>query len=198
MAKYEAKTFDIPELDGISKKTIEEHLGLYEGYVKNFNTIQDEIEKLGPDSYSAKEARRRMGFEFDGMRNHEYYFSLFEGGAKDMPSDSALATALSDAFESQEKWLEYFKGSVAKTRGVGWAILSYDTHAGELLNYWVDEQHLGHLTGVQPIITLDMWEHSYCIDYPPSEKGKYIDAFFRNVNWETAAQWFDEVKSKQI
>lgn len=196
MATFEPLTFEIPDLDGISKQTIEEHIGLYEGYVKNTNKIAELIESGSVDEYALKEARRRLAFEFDGMRNHEYYFGLFEGGPQEL-EDSPLAEALDDQFGSFDEWLEYFKGDLAKTRGVGWAILGYDMHTGQLLNYWVDEQHLGHLTGVQPIVTLDMWEHSYCIDYPPSEKGKYIDAFFRNINWETAAEWFEDVETEE-
>lgn len=193
MATYEPRTFEIPDLDGISKQTIEEHLGLYEGYVKHTNKISDLIESDSVDEYALKEARRRLGFEFDGMRNHEYYFALFEGGSNEL-EDSPLLSAIADEFGSFDEWLDYFKGNLAKTRGVGWAMLGYDMHTDQLIHYWIDEQHFGHLTGVQPIITLDMWEHSYCIDYPPSEKGKYIDAFFRNINWETAAGWYDEVK----
>ncbi|MEX0934922.1 MAG: Fe-Mn family superoxide dismutase [Candidatus Paceibacterota bacterium] len=194
MATYTPREFEIPELDGISQKTIKEHLGLYQGYVTNTNKIQELIDSGDVDDYALKETQRRLAFEFDGMRNHEYYFSLFEGGSKKL-EDSPLLSKIDDQFGLFDDWLEYFKGSVAKTRGVGWAMLSYDTHTDQLLNYWVDEQHLGHLTGVQPIITLDMWEHSYCMDYAPSEKGQYIDAFFENINWETAAGWYDEVKN---
>lgn len=193
---YEAKSFEIPTLEGISEKTIKEHLGLYEGYVKNTNKIAQLVEEADKhDTYALKEAKRRLAFEFDGMRNHEYYFGLLARGASDPNEESALYEAISQEFGSFTKWLEGFKGRVAKTRGVGWAILGYDTHTDQLLNYWVDEQHLGHLTGVQPIVALDMWEHSYAMDYAPSEKSEYIEAFFRNISWSQAEEWFEEVKT---
>jgi Fe-Mn family superoxide dismutase len=192
MDKYMPKEFTIPELDGISRKAIEEHLKLYQGYVKNTNHILELLESPADhDSYAFKEAQHHLGFEFDGMRNHEYYFGSFVGGAKELP-DSALAKKIIATFGSIDKWREYFQDSLATTRGIGWAMLGLDTHTDQLINYWVDEQHLGHLTGVQPLVALDMWEHSYLFDYTPGEKGQYIDAFFRNLNWETVARWYDE------
>jgi Fe-Mn family superoxide dismutase len=191
---YEAKTFNIPSLDGISEQTIEEHLKLYEGYVKHVNKISElMMEPSKHDEYALKEARRRLAFEFDGMRNHEYYFSSFEDKANELPSDSSLYRAF-EPLGGFEAWLENFKKYLVTTRGVGWAMLGYDTQAERLVSYWVDEQHLGHLTGIQPIVALDMWEHSYCLDYPPSKKGEYIEAFFRNLNWQKPLEWFEQAQ----
>lgn len=188
---YEIKSFDIPELKGISKTTTEEHLKLYEGYVKHTNLILDELNKESENSYAKSEMQRRFAFEFDGMRNHEYYFSSFEGGAKELPEESKLKEKISEDFGSFDSWLENFK-SLAKTRGVGWAILYYDQKNNKLLNTWVDEQHLGHLTSCQPIVALDMWEHSFVADYQPSGKGQYIEDYFANLNWEMIESNFIE------
>lgn len=189
MKNYEPKKFNIPELKGISQKSIEEHLKLYEGYVKFTNSILEEVKKLSEDPrgpsehlYAITEMERRFGFEFDGMRNHEYYFSSFEGGPNPLVDGSDLKLAIEKEWGSFEKWLALFK-TLAKTRGVGWAILYYDPLSEKLLNAWVDEQHLGHLTGLSPVIALDMWEHSYVGDYWSSGKGQYIDDFFTNLNW---------------
>ena len=188
MNTYEPKQFAISELKGISAKNIEEHLKLYAGYVSNTNNLLLEIDKLSsnpsPDEhiYAITEMQRRFSFEFDGMRNHEYYFSSFEGGSKEL-SDGDLKSAIEKEWGSFEKWRSLFK-VLAKTRGVGWAILYYDPIADRLLNGWVDEQHLGILTGLKPVLCLDMWEHSFVADYQPSGKGQYIDDFFENLNWE--------------
>ena len=80
------------------------------------------------------------------------------------------------------------------TRGVGWAILFYDKQSGQLLNQWVDEHHLGQLVSTSPILCLDMWEHAYLYDYPTSEKKKYIDAFFENLNWEVIEENFKKAQ----
>jgi Fe-Mn family superoxide dismutase len=173
---FEEKKFNIPTLKGISAKTIEEHLKLYAGYVKNTNEL------LGGEEYN-----RRFPFEFNGMRNHEIYFSHFEGGPKPLSDDSEFAKAGFD--------LEKFK-AIALTRGVGWAIVYYDPISEQLIHSWVDEQHLGQLNGCEMILALDMWEHSYVADYQPSGKKQYIEDFFANLNWDFVEKKFEEAISK--
>jgi Fe-Mn family superoxide dismutase len=184
---YTAKEFKInKDLKGISAKTIEEHLKLYAGYVKHTNLILEKISELSEDTeknlYTIGELKRRLGFEFGGMRNHEYYFSQFEGEAKSINTESKLYTKISTQWGSYEKWLTEFK-TLAMTRGIGWAILYYDEANDNLINTWVGEQHEGHLTGLKPVLALDMWEHSYMLDVVPSQKKEYVEAFFENVNW---------------
>ena len=187
MTKFEAKKFEIGNLVGISPKTIEEHIKLYEGYVKHANLILEEIEKRdgkAEEQYLLNEARRRFGFEFDGMRNHEVYFDLLSGGASAI-SDGALKSAIEAEWGSFDNWLAAFK-RIALTRGIGWAILYHDPVSGKLLNAWIDEQHLGQLTGCKQVVALDMWEHSFVADYLPSGKTKYVEDFFANLNWKKA------------
>jgi Fe-Mn family superoxide dismutase len=194
MEKFEVKKFNIPTLKGISEKNIEEHLKLYEGYVKHTNLILEEISNRDPekDSYAISEMQRRFAFEFDGMRNHEIYFSSFEDGSKEI-SESDLKNKITETWGSFENWLSRFK-TVAKTRGIGWAILYYDKNSDRLLNAWIDEQHLGHLNGCTPILALDMWEHSFVSDYYPSGKGTYIEDFFENLNWQVIENNFNNCK----
>ena len=186
MHKYEEQKFSIPELEGISKRTIEEHLKLYAGYVKHTNLIADKIEEYRSDSeknaYVIGELQRRLGFEFNGMRNHEYYFKSLENGSFPI-SDGDLKKAIMTEFGSYETWLATFK-AIGMTRGIGWAILYYDPDVKKLVHAWIEEQHLGQLNGLRYILGLDMWEHSYMLDYAPSEKKKYVDAFFANLNWK--------------
>jgi Fe-Mn family superoxide dismutase len=187
MTPYVEQKFDIPELKGISKRSIEEHLKLYAGYVKHANLILQKISEYMADSeknaYVLGELQRRFGFEFNGMRNHEYYFRAFEGGAKPLPADSQLKAAIERQAPSFDAWLQGFK-AIAMTRGIGWAMLYYDRETKQLTHAWVEEQHLGQLNGAQQIVGLDMWEHSFMLDYAPSEKKKYVEAFFENLNWE--------------
>ncbi|MDQ5971242.1 MAG: superoxide dismutase, Fe-Mn family [Patescibacteria group bacterium] len=187
METFTQKTFAIPELAGISAKNIEEHLKLYAGYVKFSNQIQSDMQELLKDSeknaYIIGEMNRRFAFEFNGMRNHEYYFASFVGGAKNLADDSKLKAELTNQYGSFENWLARFKAT-AMTRGIGWAMLYHDKKTNKLLTSWVDEQHLGQLNGCQVILALDMWEHAYVYDYPTSEKKKYVEAFFTNLNWE--------------
>ena len=168
--QFEEKKFNIPKLKGISEKTIEEHLKLYSGYVKNANELLEE-----------KEYNRRFPFEFNGMRNHEIYFSHFEGGSTPLTTSGPLVQA---GFN-----LEKFK-AIALTRGVGWAMLVWDPISKQLLNNWVDEQHLGQLNSCIPILALDMWEHSFVADYQPSGKKNYVEDFFANLNWQNVEKNF--------
>ncbi len=187
--QYTALTFDIPELDGISRETIDEHIGLYNGYVKHVNLIREKIEAYSHDpennNYAIGEMQRRLGFEFGGMRNHEYYFTQFEGGAKALP-ESKLKELIEREWGNIETWQARFE-KIAMTRGVGWAMMYHDPHTDQLVQTWVDEQHLGQLADLDIVLALDMWEHSYMRDYVPSKKKEYVDAFFRNLNWEVVA-----------
>lgn len=186
---YTPKTFDIPELTGISRASIDEHLKLYQGYVKHVNLIHEKIEALSADmeqnGYDIAEMQRRLGFEWGGMRNHEYYFSQFEGGAKELP-DGTLKQKIEKQWGDVETWLARFK-TIAATRGVGWAMLYHDPQTGNLVQTWVDEQHLGQLVDLDIVLALDMWEHSYMLDVPPSRKKEYIENFFNNLNWAVVA-----------
>jgi Fe-Mn family superoxide dismutase len=185
--------FNIPVLKGISAKTIEEHLKLYSGYVKNANAIVERISELSKDSekniYLIGELFRRFSFEYNGIRNHEVYFNSLSGGPKPLTDGSELSKALIETCGSVEIFLMGFK-NIAMTRGVGWAVLWYDKKDKRLLASWVDEQHLGQLNGCEMILALDMWEHSFVADYLPSGKKQYVEDFFANLNWEVCEQNF--------
>lgn len=183
MNKFNEIKFNIPALKGISAKTIEEHLKLYSGYVNNLNTIHEIVENQANPEYARREAFRRQGFEFGGMRNHEIYFSSLEGGSKVLSADSPLYKKIVEWTGTFDVFMTIFK-NLATTRGVGWAMLGYDKKTDRLIQYWVDEQHMGHLPEVQIILALDMWEHSFVADYQPSGKKNYVEDFFQNLNWE--------------
>ncbi|KKQ88248.1 MAG: Manganese and iron superoxide dismutase [Parcubacteria group bacterium GW2011_GWF2_38_8] len=197
MKKFEEMKFNIGELKGISTKNIEEHLKLYAGYVKNANAVIEKISELVSDSekniYLLGELFRRFSFEYNGMRNHEIYFDSLSGEAKPLSENGKLGQALIETFGSVEIFIAGFK-NIAMARGIGWAVLWYDKKDKRLLVSWVDEQHLGQLQDCTPIIALDMWEHAYIYDYSSSEKKKYIEAFFENLNWEAAEKNFVKVK----
>jgi Fe-Mn family superoxide dismutase len=187
---YEAKQFNIPELNGISQETIDLHLGLYQGYVKHVNLINDKIRAFGTDmennAYAIAEMQRRLGFEFGGMRNHEYYFEQFEDGVESL-KDGKLKEMIEKQWGTVENWYGGFV-NIAMTRGVGWAMLYIDRSTNQLVQTWVDEQHLGQLADLDIVLALDMWEHSFMRDYLPSSKKDYVTAFFNNLNWEVVAR----------
>lgn len=191
---YEAKTFTIPELDGISKKSVDEHIGLYQGYVKNFNAISALLREYAEDTekhaHALSELIRRRSFEFDGMRLHELYFTQFEGGAQELQSGS-----FKDALEKEYHTLEYFTAmfkAIGNMRGPGWAMLYYDPVGKQFLTGFSGEQHQGHFATLPIILALDVWEHAFLLDYGATGKAKYLDAFFKNLNWAVVDKRFVE------
>jgi Fe-Mn family superoxide dismutase len=179
--KYEARTFNLPELKGLSKKQIDLHLSLYEGYVKHANLIMEKLEEMREkdaegNAYAMAEIRRRFGFEFDGMRMHEYYFEQFEGEKGGNP-ESGLAKAAAERY------------------GSGWVVVYWDQVGKTLHTAWVNDHEIGQLGGCPVIVALDLWEHAYMVDYLPSQKKDYIDAFFDNFNWTVAEARFDKASA---
>lgn len=183
---YPAKTFSIPTLEGISAKAIEEHIGLYQGYVKNFNAISALLPEYAKESeknaHALSELIRRRSFEFDGMRLHELYFAQLEGGAKALNPDSPLAQQLAKEYMKAEHIEPYLK-AIGNMRGPGWAILYWDPEAKQFLAGFAGEQHQGHFATLPIVLALDVWEHAFLLDYGAQGKAKYIDAFFKNLNW---------------
>ena len=193
MKTFTPKTFNIATLKGISTKTVEDHLKLYAGYVKNTNLILQKIEDLSKDSeknaYELAEVQRRFGFEYDGMRNHEIYFASLSDGAKAISSEGELYKSIEHVWGSFDAWLLRFK-AIAMSRGIGWAILYLDKAEKYLMNAYVEDHQMGQLTGCTPILCLDMWEHAYIADYAPGGKKDYVDDFFVNLNWEVVEKNF--------
>jgi len=193
MSAYEARQFTIPKLEGISEESIKQHIGLYEGYVKNFNAIASKLVEYAADSeknaHALSELIRRKSFEFDGMRLHEYYFEQFEGGAKELDKNSALAQAFEKEYKSY--FNEYFK-AIGNMRGPGWAMLYFDPMHKEFQAGFAGEQHQGHFVSLPIILAMDVWEHAFLLDYGAAGKAKYIDAFFKNLNWSVIEKRFAE------
>ncbi len=194
--QYTERTFNIPDLEGISKKSVDEHVGLYQGYVKGFNAISEFIESLLSDpeknSLPIGELRRRHSFEFDGMKLHELYFPQFEGGAQALSADSALAKAVTAHWGSTDAAVQRLR-QTGMMRGPGWSVLYYNPESRHFHMSFIGEQHIGHLATLPIVVALDVWEHAYLLDYGAQGKGKYIDAFFKNLNWSVIENRFTSI-----
>lgn len=182
---YQAKDFgSLIGMEGFSETLLKNHFTLYQGYVTNTNKLVDLLAtmlkegRVGTPEYS--ELKRRMGFEFNGMRLHEYYFGNL-GGKAPLSKSGKLAKALAENFGSVEAWEKDFRATGAM-RGIGWAILYQDNATGSLFNQWINEHEVGHFAGGTPILVMDVFEHAFITDYG-LKRADYIDAFFRNINW---------------
>jgi len=183
---YTAKDYNnLIGMEGFSETILKNHFTLYQGYVTNTNKLVDLLAamvkegKISTPEYS--ELKRRMGFEFNGMRLHEYYFDNLDGKGV-LDKSSKLGRKLTEDFGSYEAWEGDFKGT-GKMRGIGWAILYQDNITGKLLNQWINEHETGHLAGCIPLLVMDVFEHAFITDYG-LRRPDYIEAFFKNINWE--------------
>ncbi len=190
---YTEKKFELSNLKGLSEKQISEHLKLYAGYVKNTNSLLEKISKLrneeNGDPYVLAELKRRLGFEWNGMRLHEFYFEEFGGDG--VISGGELKNALSDEFGNYESWLSDIKNT-ALQRGIGWALLCKDTETGKLFNTWIGDHDIGHLAETKILLALDIWEHAFLLDYIPAQRKEYIEAFFSNLKWSIIEKRFSK------
>jgi superoxide dismutase, Fe-Mn family len=192
MKVYKPKSFNLSGLNGISDKTLEMHFKLYEGYVTNTNTLTERIAailsdgKVDQDEMPAySELTRRLGFEYNGMVLHEYYFgNMKKDGGGEAGRGSKFREAVERSFPSYEIWKTDFS-SVGKMRGVGWAISYLDPAAGTVSNHWVELHETGNIAGFVPVLVMDVWEHAFLLDYKPAERSKYIEAFLSNVDWDS-------------
>jgi len=188
---YTARQFNLSNLKGISDHTLEIHFKLYEGYVKETNKLTEKISEFISDgnvdqeempAYS--ELTRRLGFEYNGMVLHEYYFDNLKsgGGIGDPEKSSQFVKAAESTFGSYDIWKADFVG-IGKMRGVGWAICNQNPANGRISNHWITLHETGNVAGFNPILVMDVWEHAFLLDYKPAERPKYIEAFFSNINW---------------
>lgn len=185
---YEAKDYSkLIGMEGFSDTLLNNHFTLYKGYATNTNKVIDILAALLKDGKTATpeyaELKRRLGWEFNGMRLHEYYFENL-GGKSALDKEGKLGKLIAGNFGSYDAWLQDFKGT-ATMRGIGWTILYQDAIGGKLFNQWVNEHDVGHPAGCQPVLILDVFEHAFLTDYG-LKRADYIEVFLKNINWAAA------------
>jgi Fe-Mn family superoxide dismutase len=185
---YMAKDYSkLIGMEGFSPTLLNNHFTLYQGYVNNTNKLIDALAAMLKEGKTATpeyaELKRRFGWEFDGMRLHEYYFENL-GGKSRLVKSGVLGKMIEASFGSYEAWEADFKATGAM-RGIGWVVMYYDVPACRLFNAWINEHDGGHLAGCQPILVMDVFEHAYMTDYG-LKRADYIAAFFKNIDWKAA------------
>jgi len=194
-----AKTFPSfqKDLDGISKRTMDEHYKLYQGYVNKYNEIMTKIEALTADDYKAanptyshvRELKVELARAIGGVKNHELYFDHL--GGKGGTPGAALAAQIEKDFGAFDKWLTDFKATAVAARG--WAFLAWDREYGRLFNMIGDEQFSFPVWNAVPILALDVFEHAFFIDFGTA-KATYIEKFFANLDWNDVEKRLAEAK----
>ena len=182
---YTAKDYNkLIGMEGFSETLLKNHFTLYQGYVTNTNKLADTLAQMLKEGKAATpeyaELKRRFGWEFNGMRLHEYYFENL-GGKVGLDKNGKLAKKMAEVFGTYEEWEKDFRG-VGAMRGIGWAVLYQDTASGKLFNCWINEHDVGHLAGCNPVLIMDVFEHAFMTDYG-LKRADYIEAFFKNISW---------------
>jgi Fe-Mn family superoxide dismutase len=196
---YELKNFEhLLGTKGFSDQLLKNHFTLYQGYIANTNKLAEALimllkeGKIGTPEFA--ELKRRFGWEFNGMRLHEYYFGNMIKGGSELNKDSKLFKKVVEDFGSYENWEKDFKAT-GTMRGIGWVVLYYDQMTGRLFNVWINEHDVGHLSGTTPILIMDIFEHAFMIDYG-LKRADYIEAFFKAIDWSVVANRFDNATKK--
>jgi Fe-Mn family superoxide dismutase len=182
---YMAKDYGkLVGMTGFSETLLKNHFTLYQGYVANTNKVLDALAQMAAEGKTSApeyaELKRRLGWEWNGMRLHELYFENL-GGKAPLAAGGRLAKKLAESFGSVEAWEKDFRATGAM-RGVGWAVLYEDSATGRLVNFWVNEHDAGHPAGGRPLLVMDVFEHAFMIDYG-LKRVDYIEAFFKNIHW---------------
>ena len=182
---YVAKDYaQLIGMEGFSETLLKNHFTLYQGYVTNTNKVIDTLAQMLKDDKAGTpefaELKRRLGWEFNGMRLHEYYFENL-GGKEAIKKDGKLAKKLAEDFGSYELWEKEFR-AMGAMRGIGWVILYQDVTNGRLINFWINEHDVSHPAGCTPLLIMDVFEHAFMVDYG-LKKADYIGAFFKNIDW---------------
>ncbi|PIR74835.1 MAG: superoxide dismutase [Candidatus Magasanikbacteria bacterium CG10_big_fil_rev_8_21_14_0_10_47_10] len=184
--KYTAKDYSgLLGTQGFSDNQLNVHFKLYEGYVANTNKVIEQLEalsKAGDFGPAYAELKRRFGWEFDGMRMHEYYFDNMSKEIKEMDASGKFAALVAERYGSVDAWRADFVATGAM-RGIGWAVCALDEKTNILHNAWVNEHDAGQLAGAKPLLVMDVFEHAFVFDYG-MKRAEYIDAFMNAVNWE--------------
>lgn len=183
---YLAKNYNhLLGMEGFSNTLLKNHFTLYQGYVTQTNRLMETLDRMlkegktGSPEYA--ELKRRLGWEFNGMRLHEYYFENL-GGKEGIDPSGKLFKKISEEFGGYDAWEKDFRAT-GMMRGIGWAVLYQDSVSGRLFNFWINEHEGGHPSGCNPLLILDVFEHAFMIDYG-LKRADYIEAFFKNINWK--------------
>lgn len=192
---HELKSFDhLLGTEGFSDQILKNHFTLYQGYINNTNKLIDSLDALVKEGKTGNsefaELKRRFGWEFNGMRLHEFYFGNMAKGGEEIDKNSELYRKIVEDFGSFENWEKEFK-AVGAMRGIGWVILYYDKEGKRLVNSWINEHDVGHMSGAVPLLVMDVFEHAFMLDYG-LKRADYIEAFFKSINWVVVIDRFND------
>ncbi len=194
---YQAKNFEnLIGTPGFSEQLLKNHFTLYQGYVTNTNKLYEALSQMVKEGKAGTpefaELKRRFGWEFNGMRLHEYYFENMTKNKKEIDKGGKFYKKIQEDFGSFEDWQKEFK-STGAMRGIGWTVLYFEPVAGRMFNTWINEHDVGHLSGCSIILIMDVFEHAFMIDYG-LKRADYIEAFFNAIDWDVVQRRYESAQ----
>lgn len=188
--------FEAGSLDGLSEDLIQSHWeNNYGGSVRALNTVQERLAGMLDDddvpAFVYNDLKREHLMRTGSVVLHELYFgNMAPPGQRNGELDRALSAAFGDI----DRWEKEFKRIGAGLGGgSGWVILAWNRHLDTLENYWMAD-HMHAPATAAPLLVMDMYEHSYQMDYGAAAS-EYIDAFMRNIDWEEVAGRLDAARA---
>ncbi len=187
--------FDPAKLNGLSERLLKSHWeNNYAGTIRALNGVRDRIAaaRLNQDTpaFVYGGLKREELIRRGSMVLHELYFANLGSSGR---AGGALADALKTSFGSAEAWEDDFRKTAASLYGgSGWTVLAWNQHTRELHNYWSSDHSQSAVMGT-PLLVLDLYEHSYHIDFGASA-ARYVDAFFANVHWDEVQRRLEAVR----
>jgi Fe-Mn family superoxide dismutase len=188
MTAYTAKDFSsLIGTPGFSEQMLTDHFTLYKGYVTNTNKLLETTQRLSREGKAAtpefSELRRRLGWEWNGMRLHELYFGNMSKERRSLAKGGEVEPRLVESYGSLDAWTADFKATGAM-RGIGWAAVLWDPVGKRMMNTWINEHDKGEAAGCPILLIMDVFEHAFMRDYG-LKKDAYIEAFFAAIDWTT-------------
>ncbi|MFI4868524.1 MAG: superoxide dismutase [Steroidobacterales bacterium] len=186
---YQVRPFDLSGVQGLSKKAIDLHLGLYKTYVEQLNKLleQSPLRSAGAAPLAVDGYNRRFSFEYNGVVLHELFFEQLAGKHRQPQADSDFADALQENYGDFAGWKTSVE-TLAKTRGVGWVLALRPRGTEQLHNCWIDLHQLNLPANCDVVFALDLWEHAFMIDFTPAQRADYVKTILDNVDWTMVEQ----------
>ena len=189
------------ELDGISRKTMEDHRKLYEGYIKKTNSLRKMLNDPGiyEEGNQVFSQLRAVSVDYTfallGYKNHDIYFGHLGGEGGEDPQGDFAETVEAEYPGGVEMWKQAIRKGAMSARG--WVMVGYDLNDGSIFNYLMDTQNLWAVYNMVPILALDVYEHAYARDFgaTPDGRGEYVEAFFRNLDWDHVNRQLAQAKA---
>ncbi|WP_182049073.1 superoxide dismutase [Changpingibacter yushuensis] len=181
----------------ISGKIMELHHDKHHAtYVAGLNAALDNLAAArdAGDLSKVNQFSKDVAFNLGGHTNHTVFWKNLSPNGGGRP-EGELASAIDDAFGSFEKFQAHFTAAATGIQGSGWAVLGYDSIAGQLIIFQLFDQQSNVPVGVTPVFMLDMWEHAFYLDYL-NVKADYVKAIWNIVNWADVSERLANAVSK--